>query len=181
MKTVLYRFSADGFNAHYQQFHVEAMKLGLKHFQEKKQTYPIHLVPHIEESYKGLLTEWGKFTNGIFTFVGVLPDPETIRILLNHLAPQQRKNYFWWTAEIDVKQYCFDVNNSKLWKKQGFASIKDMVDKMNYEIFIPSQFLKVDNIQQWTNDYRSINHQYSMNEHHISALHFKTNKKKDVI
>lgn len=155
-KVLLYRFSLDGFNAQYQNFHAEGLELGLNNFNSKKSNYPSHLIPSIEESYSKVLPEWKEFTTGVFAFAGSLPDKETIRMLLNHLHSSQKEEYSWWTAEIDENQYCFDVNNSNLWRSSGFSQIKDMVAKYNYEMFIPQQFLKIENIQQWGNDHRSI-------------------------
>jgi hypothetical protein len=155
-KVLLFRFSLDGFTPQYQQFHAEGLELGLKKFKEHPSDYPIHLIKNVEEHYSKILPEWKEFTNGVFTFAGSLPDKDTLRILLNHLHKTQKEQYSWWTAEIDENQYCFDVNNCNLWTSSGFMKIKDMIAKSNYEMFIPEQFLKVENVQQWGNDHRSI-------------------------
>jgi hypothetical protein len=52
--------------------------------------------------------------------------------------------------------YAFDANN--LWRKNGFHKIEDLLKKNCFEVFIPTQFLNVENIQKWTSDYKSIYH-----------------------
>lgn len=161
MKTILYRLSADGFKPYYQDHHVQGLELGLKHFNDNPNAYPEHLKSHIKNSYAEVIPEWKEFTNGIFVFAGSLPDKETVRILTNHLDAKQKANYVWWTAEIDTEQYAFEGNN--LWRSPGFQKIEELVKRDFFEIFIPAQFLKVTNVQKWTQDYRSIFHQTEEN------------------
>lgn len=161
MKTVLYRLSGNGFKSYYQSYHAQGLEKGLKHFQENSSHYPEHLKNSISNSYNEVIAEWREFTTGVFAFVGSLPDKETIRILTNHLDKTQRENYVWYSAEIDIDQFAFDANN--LWRGQGFKSIEDLVKEHYYEVFVPEQFLKVTNIQKWSQDYRSIFHQTEEN------------------
>lgn len=160
MKAILYRFSQEGFTPYYQQFHAEGMELGLKHFNEKEAHYPPHLVDNIRNTYRDIIPEWKEWTTGVFSFLGKLPSEEYLRILLNHLSKSQREEYSWWTAEIDLTMYAFDVNNGNLWKKSGFKSIQELLENGDDEIYIPKQFLKVSNIQQWGNHYLTIFPQY---------------------
>lgn len=155
-KVLLFRFSDDGFLSKYQNYHAEGLEIGLKKFKENPEKYPIHLLSSIGKSYSDVIPEWKEFATGVFVFAGSLPDEDNIRILLNHLDKHQKEKYSWWSAEIDDTQYCFDVNNSNLWRTNGFCQIRDMIARNNQEIFIPQQFLKLENIQQWGNNYKSI-------------------------
>lgn len=154
MKTTLYRLSKDGFQSYYQEHHVVEMESGLKDFKENRHNYPQHLRYYIENNYKELMPNWGDFVHGVFAFVGSLPDKETIRLLTNHLNVHQKDEYVWWTGEIEIEEYAFEGNN--LWKKTGFQKIKELVDRDFFEIYIPQQFLKVTNVQKWTQDYKKI-------------------------
>lgn len=161
MKTILYRLSQEGFNPYYQDYHAQGLELGLKNFKDNPHAYPEHLKNSINNSYKEVIPEWREFTTGVFAFVGSLPDKETIRILTNHLDKSQKENFVWWTAEIDTEQFAFDANN--LWRSKGFKKIEELVQSHYYEVFVPEQFLKVTNVQKWSQDYRSIFHQTEEN------------------
>lgn len=164
MKTTLYRFSADGFNPHLQNHHIEGLKIGLNNNKQKLNNYPQHLQDSINNHYADILPEWEEFSTGIFTFVNTLPDQETLRILFNHLHKTQKESFSWWTAEININQFCFEVDNNRLWTKSGFSTIDKLINKGTYEIYLPSQFLKIENIQQWSNDYRSIYNNINTNK-----------------
>lgn len=158
---MLYRLSENGFESYFQDYHAQGLEIGLKHFQDNINSYPQHLRNNISNSYNEVIPEWKEFTTGVFAFVGSLPDKETLRILTNHLDKTQRENYVWYSAEIETTQFAFDANH--LWRTQGFKSIEDLVKEHYYEVFIPEQFLKVSNIQKWSQDYRSIFHQTEEN------------------
>jgi hypothetical protein len=145
----IYRFSKDGFNSYYQNHHADGLELGLKKFKEKKENYPKHLLQYVEKNYSEVIPEWREFTTGVFAFAGNIPNKETTRILLNHLSPEEKKSYQWWSAEIDDEQYCFDIDNNVLWKSYGFKKVKEIIKKNSYEIFLPKQFLNIKNIQNF--------------------------------
>lgn len=175
MKTIVYRLSGDGFSPHYQDYHAQGLEIGLKHYQENPNNYPEHLRNSISNSYAQVIPEWKEFTTGVFAFVGSLPDSETIRILTNHLDKNQKESFVWSTAELDIHQFAFDANN--LWRSKGFKKIEDLVKDQYYEVFIPEQFLKLSNIQSWSQDYRSIFH--NTNENLLLPTNvFSTNNKK---
>lgn len=173
MKTLLYRLSGDGFLPHYQDYHVQGLELGLKHFNDNPHAYPEHLKNSINNSYNEVIPEWREFTTGVFAFVGSLPDKETIRILTNHLNKSQKENFVWNTAEIDINQFAFDANH--LWRSKGFKKIEKLVKEHYYEVFIPEQFLKISNVQNWSQDYCSIFHQTAEN---LLLPHFNNLEKK---
>lgn len=148
MKTKLYRFSLDGFVPKFQSFHVDCLEKGLVDFKNNFENYPLHLRPYIYESYKEVLKNWRDFDTGVFSFLSDLPDRKIIKLLLNHLTEEQKNLYSWWSAEISINEYCFEVGNGKLWKEKGFFTIEDMINKKAYEVFIPKQYLQIQNIEK---------------------------------
>lgn len=157
MKTMVYRLSADGFESQHQSYHMNNMESGLNSFEKKLRFHPEHLRENIKNIYKSLLPQWKEYTNGVFVFLEKMPDKETLKFLTNHFNEKQKTEYVWWSGEISHEQYAF--NPCKIWREEGFKTVKELVEKSYDEIYIPEQFLKIENIQKWTNDYRSVNHQ----------------------
>lgn len=178
MKTLIYRLSKNGFDSCLQDYHANALEQGLLNFKNNPNNYPEHLKDNINNSYNQVIPEWKEFTHGIFAFIGLLPEKETIRILTNHLNSKQKEEFVWWSAEIDIEQYAFDANN--LWRTKGFKKIEDLVLGNYYEVFIPKQFLRVSNIQKWTNNYQSIYHQSEENLLLNFVKNEFTNKKRKI-
>lgn len=151
-KIKLYRFAENGFEPTYQQYHAQGIEQLCNTNNAQLNQYPEHLRQHILNNKQQVLPDWKNYAHGLFAFVGNLPDINTIDHLLNHLNREQKLSYQWWTAEISENEYCFQVSNSQLWRKSGLCQIKDIIKKQEEEIFIPSQFLNIENIHKIHNN-----------------------------
>lgn len=150
-KIILYRFSKEGFAPIYQQYHARSIEYLSNLNKESLNQYPEHLHSHIIHSQQEILPNWHEYTNGVFAFADNFPDNKTIEHLLNHLTNEQKKSYQWWSAEISENEYCFQIYNNQLWKKNALKTIKEVIKNQETEIFIPSQFLNISNIQKVDN------------------------------
>jgi hypothetical protein len=137
--TLLYRFSEDGFIPKKQSFLEEGALIGFARNASWTSLY---------------IPEWREYVEGLYCFGGSLPSDDTIRILLNHLTKEERSRRQWWTAEVADDTLVFDANN--LWKHNSFRPIADQVKQGNFEFMIPSQTLKVVNIQEWGASHKGI-------------------------
>lgn len=155
MKTIIYRFSEKGFESKEQNFHAMGLEISLQ--KHKIDLYKKNHQFTSESQYlEFVLPEWKEFTKGIFAFIGQLPSESTLRTLTNHLDRKQHESFSWWTGEIDIQNLAFDANN--LWNKKGILQIEELLLQNKLEIFLPEQFMKISNIQQWSNNFNSIYH-----------------------
>lgn len=148
-KHTIFRFSKQGFLAFEQNKHKEDVENTLEfESQHGLNAYPKHLRHFIQLHTHILINNWQNYTKGIFVFLSY-PSIEDSKFLLNHLKGKDISDYHWWQADIDISEMAFDPCNGNLWKKEGYLSVKEMIEKRKLEMFLPvSSMNSIQNIKK---------------------------------